>query len=212
MNIADLRKEYQLETLDEKQAPANPLHLFQAWFEEVLKAEANEPNAMCLSTCGDGKHPHSRIVLLKGISEGGFEFYTNYHSSKGQALEANPYCSLNFFWPELERQVRISGKAVKLTSEESDAYFATRPRESQIGAWVSQQSEVIRSREVLEAQLNQTTANFENKEVMRPPHWGGYRVNPSEIEFWQGRPSRLHDRLAYTQLESGAWKLERLSP
>lgn len=212
MNIADIRKEYQKASLDEHQAPASPFHLFDTWFNDALRAEVHEPNAMCLSTLGDGKHPDSRIVLLKGVSQDGFEFYTNYHSHKGQALMANPFCSLNFFWPELERQVRISGEAVKLSSEESDAYFSSRPRGSQVGAWVSHQSEVLESRDQLEKQLAETEKNFEGKEIIRPPHWGGYRVMPSKIEFWQGRPNRLHDRLLYELVDAKAWNLVRLSP
>ncbi|MBI1221453.1 MAG: pyridoxamine 5'-phosphate oxidase [Bacteroidetes bacterium] len=212
MNIADIRQEYKLAELNESQAPANPVTFFEKWFEHALHGKVNEPNAMCLSTVGDGRQPHSRIVLLKGISKGGFEFYTNYHSHKGQALVVNPHCALNFFWPELERQVRITGKVQKLTDAESDAYFASRPRASQIGAWVSQQSEVIASRKELDEQMAQTEKNFEGKEVMRPHYWGGFRVMPSEIEFWQGRPNRLHDRLCYTKTSEDAWKLERLSP
>ena len=212
MNIADIRTDYQKAALDEHQAPSNPFHLFDTWFKDAIKAEVLEVNAMCLSTIGDGKHPDSRIVLLKGVSEDGFEFYTNYHSVKGQALMANPFCSLNFFWPEVERQVRVSGEAVKLSSEESDAYFASRPRGSQIGAWVSQQSEVLADRVQLEKQLAETEASFEGKEIMRPPHWGGFCVKASKIEFWQGRPNRLHDRLQYELVEGKAWNLVRLSP
>jgi len=212
MNIADIRTDYQKALLDEHQAPASPFHLFDAWFLAALHAEVIESNAMCLSTAGDGKHPESRMVLLKGVSEGGFEFYTNYHSEKGRALMANPSCCLNFFWPELERQVRIEGEAIKLSSEESDAYFASRPRGSQIGAWVSRQSEVLSGREQLDRQLAETEASFEGKEILRPPHWGGYRVMPVKIEFWQGRPSRLHDRLCYTLVNGNAWNLARLSP
>lgn len=212
MSIADIRKEYQKASLDEREAPSNPIALFDSWFHDALRAEALEPNAMCLSTAGDGKHPEARIVLLKGINEGGFEFFTNYHSRKGQALMANPYCSLTFFWPELERQVRINGECTKLTSEESDIYFASRPRGSQIGAWVSQQSEKLQNREQLEKQLQETEASFENSAIMRPPHWGGFRVIPSQIEFWQGRPNRLHDRLLYERVTETAWDLARLSP
>lgn len=212
MNIADIRIDYQKASLDEHQAPSNPFDLFDTWFHDAIRAEAHEVNAMCLSTMGDGKHPDSRIVLLKGVAQEGFEFYTNYHSSKGQALMANPFCSLNFFWPEVERQVRVLGETIKLSAAESDAYFASRPRGSQIGAWVSQQSEVLADRAQLERQLAETEANFEGKEIMRPPHWGGYRIMPSKIEFWQGRPNRLHDRLQYELVEGKAWNLVRLSP
>lgn len=212
MNIAEIRKEYQKTRLDEHDAPSNPINLFESWFQDVITAKAQEPNAMSLSTCGDGIHPTTRIVLLKGINKQGFEFYTNYHSEKGQALAANPHCCLNFFWPELERQVRINGEAVHLSPEESDAYFASRPRGSQIGAWVSKQSERIDDREQLDKQLLETETAFENKEVLRPPHWGGYLVIPHQMEFWQGRANRLHDRILYDKVGESAWKLERLSP
>lgn len=212
MSIADIRRAYQRASLDEREAPSNPMALFDTWFHDALRAEVMEPNAMCLSTAGDGKHPEGRIVLLKGFSEEGFDFFTNYHSQKGHALMANPFCCLTFFWAELERQVRVNGESVKLSPEESDAYFSTRPRGSQIGAWVSNQSERLESREQLEKQLKETEASFENKEVIRPPHWGGYRVIPSQIEFWQGRPDRLHDRLMYERATNTAWDIVRLSP
>ncbi len=212
MNLADIRQEYKLASLDEKEAPANPLLLFDKWFKAALHSEVTEANAMCLSTAGDGQHPESRIVLLKEFSSSGFQFYTNYHSDKGQALAANPYCSLNFFWPELERQVRIGGKAEKVDSADSDAYFATRPRGSQVGAWVSDQSQVIEGRNVLEQRLEEQMKRFEGQEVPRPPHWGGFLVIPSHIEFWQGRPNRLHDRLLYSRVGEDGWKLERLAP
>ncbi|MHB1277985.1 MAG: pyridoxamine 5'-phosphate oxidase [Bacteroidia bacterium] len=212
MSIAHIRKEYQKATLDEREAPANPIALFDTWFHDAVRAEVAEPNAMCLSTAGDGKHPEARIVLLKGFNQEGFEFFTNYHSQKGQALMANPFCSLTFFWPEVERQVRVNGESIKLTPEESDAYFASRPRGSQIGAWVSQQSERLESREQLEQRLKETRESFEEKEIIRPPHWGGYRVIPWRIEFWQGRPNRLHDRLLYERVTNTAWNLVRLSP
>lgn len=212
MSIAHLRKEYQKASLDEREAPANPMALFDTWFNDALRAEVSEPNAMCLSTAGDGKHPEARIVLLKGFGQEGFEFFTNYHSRKGQALIANPFCSLTFFWPELERQIRVNGEGFKLSPEESDIYFASRPRGSQIGAWVSQQSELLESREQLEKQLKETEESFENKEIIRPPHWGGFRIVPSQIEFWQGRPDRLHDRILYERATNTAWDLVRLSP
>lgn len=212
MEIANLRKEYKLAELDESSAPADPLHLFDRWFKEAAASEVPEPNAMCLSTADPSGQPHSRIVLLKGFDQKGFEFYTNYHSQKGQVLEVNNLCALTFFWPELERQVRIEGCAVKLSAGESDTYFASRPRGSQLGAWVSDQSEVIPNRAYLDKKLRETEENFEGKEVIRPLHWGGYRVAPCLLEFWQGRESRLHDRLQYSLAGDKAWKLERLSP
>lgn len=184
---------------------------FRQWFDEALRAGVPEPNAMYLSTVGPDHRPSGRIVLLKDLDLSGFVFFTNYHSRKGHQLDAHPYAALTFFWVELERQVRIEGYIEKVAERESDEYFASRPRGSQLGAWVSSQSEVIAGREVLLEKQEFYEKQFEGREVPRPPHWGGYRLVPAYLEFWQGRPSRLHDRLAYTRQE-GTWTLERLSP
>ena len=210
-NIADLRKEYTKNGLDEREVAASPLAQFRSWFDAALNADLPEPNAMHLSTVDENCRPSSRIVLLKELDGKGFVFYTNYHGKKGRDLAVNPFASLTFFWVELERQVRIEGKVTKVSAEESDGYFAVRPRGSQIGAWVSHQSEIIPSREVLEQKQKEYEQQFADKAVPRPPHWGGYRLVPDRVEFWQGRPSRLHDRIAY-DLRDGKWTTSRLSP
>lgn len=210
-SIADIRKEYTALSLKASEVDANPVDQFLSWFDMALNAEIMEPNAMTLSTIEDNK-PTSRIVLLKGVENEEFLFYTNYNSSKGRQIANSPYVSLNFFWPELERQIRIDGEVKKVDGATSDAYFKSRPRASQIGAWVSPQSEIIENREVLENRLNEIELKFKDKEVDRPPHWGGYSVKPNMIEFWQGRPSRLHDRIRYTFSEKKNWKIERLAP
>lgn len=208
--IANIRSDYSQKGLHESELDANPLNQFNKWFDEVLKSGLSESNAMLLSTVYNGR-PTGRIVLLKGVDESGFCFYTNYESKKGHEIEANPQVALTFFWKELERQVRIEGKIEKTSEKDSDDYFAIRPRGSQIGAWVSHQSEVIENREFLEQKQKSFEQEFEGVNVPRPPHWGGYRVIPDYVEFWQGRPSRLHDRLAYV-LKDGVWVTERLSP
>jgi pyridoxamine 5'-phosphate oxidase len=208
--IANIRSDYSLNGLHESDLDANPLIQFGKWFDDVIKSALTEANAMLLSTVDNGR-PSGRIVLLKGVDEAGFTFFTNYDSKKGKEMETNPQVALTFFWKELERQVRIEGKIEKTSEKESDDYFASRPRGSQIGAWVSHQSEVIAGREVLEQKLKSLVEEFEGSPVPRPPHWGGYRVVPDYIEFWQGRPSRLHDRLAYV-LKEGVWVIGRLSP
>lgn len=209
--IAHLRKDYTLNGLRKEDVLENPIDQFKRWFAEALASQVLEPNGMVLSTIGRDGYPHGRVVLLKDVDARGFSFYTNYLSHKGDDLTQHPVASLTFWWPELERQVRIVGKVEKVETAESDAYFAVRPRGSQIGAWVSEQSQTIANRKVLEEKLAELEAQFANQAVVRPPHWGGYRVLPHQIEFWQGRPSRLHDRLCYTY-ESYEWKLERLSP
>lgn len=209
--IQGLRINYSKSVLDESKVDKNPLLQFDYWLKEAITAKVAEPNAMTISTVDALGFPGSRIVLLRGISEQGFKFYTNYHSSKGHDIEQNPKVALNFFWPDLERQVRVYGIIERLDESESDAYFASRPRESQIGAWTSNQSEVIQSREELEAREKKYTQEFDGREVPRPEHWGGYLIKPVKVEFWQGRPSRLHDRLLYS-LEGGDWKIERLAP
>jgi len=209
--IANIRSDYTLNGLHESELDINPLNQFSKWFDEALKSEITEPNAMLLSTAHLGR-PAGRIVLLKGVDDKGFTFFTNYQSKKGQEMAENPQVAVTFFWKELERQVRIEGRIEKTAAAESDAYFASRPRGSQIGAWVSDQSEVIADREFLAEKLKSFETKFEGVDVPRPAHWGGYRVIPDYVEFWQGRPSRLHDRLAYVATESGAWKIERLSP
>jgi pyridoxamine 5'-phosphate oxidase len=211
-SIADLRKDYTLENLNEEEIDKNPFIQFKVWFNQSVAAQLPEPNAMTLATCTPDGKPSARMVLLKDIDEQGFVLFTNYKSQKGQEISVNPHAALVFWWAELERQVRIVGTVEKISSAQSDSYFEVRPPFSRLGAWASNQSEVISSRDVLEAQLIEFQRQYENQEVPRPPHWGGFRVIPQEIEFWQGRSSRLHDRLRYTLVDNGSWKIERLSP
>jgi pyridoxamine 5'-phosphate oxidase len=208
----DIRKEYTHKTLMESGIEADPVRQFSTWWHEALEAKIIEVTAMTLATASVDGMPSARTVLLKGFSEKGFIFFTNYNSFKGQQLSENPKASLLFFWKELERQVRITGLVEKLSSEESNDYFQSRPRASQVGAVVSPQSQVIESRQWLDERYNEVSKQFENTAVQRPPHWGGYIVRPIIIEFWQGRPGRLHDRIQYTILDDGNWKIERLAP
>jgi len=209
--ITHLRKEYSLNGLSEQDVLANPIDQFKKWFDEALTAEIIEPNALFLSTISNEGFPQGRIVLLKEVDANGFVFYTNYHSHKAADLAAHPLAALTFWWAELERQVRICGKVEKVSEAESDAYFAIRPRESQLGAWTSDQSEVIESRNVLSQKSEMLKIKFADQPIPRPAHWGGYRVIPHQIEFWQGRPSRLHDRIFY-ECKNNEWQIERLSP
>ncbi len=212
-DIAGIRTDYRQHRLSEEMAGPDPLFFFRQWFEEAIKSQVNEPNAMCLSTATPEGKPAARIVLLKGVDQTGFVFFTNYHSRKGQMLEANPQAALTFFWPELERQVRVEGKVEKVSEQEADAYFLSRPFQSQLGAWASDQSVVIPNREFLEEKYRKTEENFSQNQMFRPPHWGGYRLVPDLLEFWQGRASRLHDRIQYTLDNTTAnWKIDRLSP
>lgn len=210
--IADLRKDYALQSLSEAEVNPNPLQQFQIWFDQAIAAEVPEPNAMTLATATPGGMPAARIVLLKGLDERGFMFYTNYESRKGQELAVNPRAVLVFWWAELERQVRIEGTVEKVEEAEAIAYFQSRPVGSRLGAWASNQSQVIRDRQVLEQRLQDLTQQYQDQEIPKPAHWGGYRVIPTAIEFWQGRPNRLHDRLRYRQEPSSQWKIERLAP
>ncbi|MBL8389650.1 MAG: pyridoxamine 5'-phosphate oxidase [Hydrogenophaga sp.] len=211
MNIADLRKSYEKAELSESASHADPLQQFGQWLDEAIKGEVPEPNAMTLATVGADLRPSTRVVLIKGYDANGIVWYTNYHSRKGQQLAGNPYAALQFHWVELERVVRIEGLVEKVSDEESDAYFKSRPLDSRIGAWASPQSEVIDSRAVLVTNAARYGAQF-LLHPPRPPHWGGYRLVPDRWEFWQGRKSRLHDRLRYLRQEDGAWLRERLAP
>jgi pyridoxamine 5'-phosphate oxidase len=211
-NVGELRRDYSRQTLLESNAEANPFLQFQHWFTQALNAQVIEPNAMTLATITPEGRPAARIVLLKDFDERGFVFYSNFQSRKGQEMAQTPAAALVFWWGELERQVRIEGSITLVSKTEADAYFQSRPRGSQLGAWVSSQSQVIENRAVLENRLDQLEQDYRDTPIPRPPHWGGYRLVPSYFEFWQGRSNRLHDRLCYRQTTSNAWKVERLSP
>jgi pyridoxamine 5'-phosphate oxidase len=210
-SISDLRTDYKLRSLNESDVSADPIAQFTNWWDEAVNSKIDEVNAMTLATVNNEGRPSARIVLLKGFDEKGFVFFTNYQSKKGKELEDNPHAALVFFWKELERQVRIEGGIEKISEADSDAYYQSRPAGSRIGAWASPQSEVVDGRETLENNFKALEKKFENASIPRPGHWGGYILRPSMIEFWQGRSSRLHDRIQYSLKEKG-WVIERLAP
>ena len=211
MDASSLRKEYTSAGLDKAGVDPDPIVQFHEWFENAVEADLHEPNAMILATATTDGKPSARTVLLKGYDDRGFVFYTNYEGRKAGELEVNPTCALLFYWGELERQIRIEGRASRLSSEESDAYFAGRPRGSRLGAWASEQSHPVEDRSILEERVRALEAEYEGREIPRPPFWGGYRVEPDTIEFWQGRENRLHDRIVYHRSGRG-WKIVRLQP
>ncbi len=210
-NLADIRIHYQKDVLDWDKLTNDPLVNLQQWLGDAIESGLYEPTAMTLATVDQNQQPHSRIVLLKDLDTG-LVFYTHYTSAKGNEMAQNPKAALTFFWPEMERQVRVEGKVEKLSAEQSDRYFASRPRDSQLGACASAQGQVVANRHALEAHFNQIAAEFAGKPVPRPEHWGGYRLIPHRFEFWQGRPNRLHDRLVFQQQSQGGWTKERLAP
>ncbi len=201
-----------LETLNEKDVESNAIQQFDKWWQEAIASSIDEVNAMTLATASPVGKPSARIVLLKGFDENGFVFFTNYESHKGKELAINPNACVVFFWKELERQIRVEGTIEKVNDAESDEYFFSRPAGSQVGAWASPQSTIIPGREIIEANVQKYTLEFQQQPLQRPGHWGGYRLKPQLVEFWQGRQSRLHDRLQYTLQENNTWKIERLAP
>jgi pyridoxamine 5'-phosphate oxidase len=210
--ISDIRKDYSKSTLDFVTVNKDPIAQFEKWFQEALDSNLSEPNALTLSTVSEDGRPSGRIVLLKGIEKGKFVFYSNYQSQKGKELNNNPACSLTFFWPDLERQVRVEGIAIRTDSASSEKYFQSRPRESQIGAWASPQSAIISNREILDERVNKIRKKFEGVEKLpRPNQWGGFEVEPLKIEFWQGRSNRLHDRIVFINVDN-VWQIHRLAP
>lgn len=210
-DLADIRNEYSLRELSEEKIDNDPFAEFGVWMDEALKAKVNEPTAMTLSTVSAEGRPSSRVVLLKGYDREGFVFFTNYNSRKGRELAGNPFAAVNFFWPELERQVNISGRTSQVPAEESDEYFMSRPFTSRVGAWASNQSEKIDSRMSIMMKAAKLLVKYASGNVPRPPHWGGFRIVPDRFEFWQGRESRLHDRICYERI-NGEWLISRLSP
>jgi len=211
MSIADLRKDYSRASLTEADVHPNPIEQFSKWFGEALSAQVPEANAMSVSTASADGRPSSRILLIKDFDQRGFTFFTNYESRKGRELDSNPFAALLFYWIELERQVRIEGRVERISDAENDAYYNSRPVKSRLGAIASAQSRPVASREVLEARVREVEAQY-GEHPVRPPHWGGYRLVPDYLEFWQGRPSRLHDRIAYQRQADGSWQLQRLQP
>ncbi len=212
MTLADLRRDYTRAGLSEADADPDPIRQFAAWMRQALAALVPEPNAMTLATAGPDGRPSARTVLLKGFDAAGFTFHTNYDSRKGRELAANPHAALLFFWPELERQVRIEGTVARISEAESDDYFRTRPVGSRLSAWASRQSEPVADRAALERRMEELARQYPDGDVPRPPFWGGLRLRPETIEFWQGRPNRLHDRLCYRRVPPEEWQVERLSP
>jgi pyridoxamine 5'-phosphate oxidase len=211
-HITHIRKDYSKSTLDIDTVNKDPIAQFEKWFQEALNSNVAEPNALTLSTVSEDGRPSGRIVLLKGIEKGKFVFYSNYQSQKGKELDKNPACGLTFFWAELERQVRIEGVASRVDAMASEKYFQSRPRESQVGAWASPQSAIISNREILDARVKQIQEKFTGLEKLpKPNQWGGFEVEPLKIEFWQGRPSRLHDRIVFTKVDD-TWQIHRLAP
>ncbi len=212
INIRDLRQDYKASSLSEKDVDKNPIQQFSTWFNQAFTAQITEPNAMMLATASADGIPNARIMLLKGFNEEGFTFFTNYNSQKASEISKNPNVSLLFFWLELERQIKIKGKAFKISEKESEDYFHSRPHGSQLGAHVSPQSSVIPDRAFLENRLKALQEEYKDKEIPKPAHWGGYIVKPEVIEFWQGGSGRLHDRIVYTLQDNNTWKIERLAP
>jgi pyridoxamine 5'-phosphate oxidase len=212
LNIAEIRKDYMLAQLDEDTVGNDPIFFFHKWFNEAEKGEVTEINSMTLATVDRLHRPHARIVLLKGLDEKGFVFFTNYDSAKGEEIKANPQVALLFFWKDLERQVRVEGTVEKIHEAESDIYFQSRPRGSRLGAWASPQSREIEHRNILDVNYAKYEQEFSDIDIPRPPHWGGYRVIPQLIEFWQGRSSRMHDRILFTKEQDDSWSRSRLAP
>jgi len=210
--LKKVRKDYDLDQLDINTVDTDPIVQFAIWMKMAVDSGMDDPNAFNLATVSADGKPSSRIVLLRNFDELGFVFFTNYHSHKGKDIESNPYAAINFYWPLLHKQVRIEGKIEKVEDWDSDDYFSSRPKESQVGAWASLQSQPLADRHELEQKVDNLTREFEGKEVSRPPHWGGYRVRPLRIEFWQGRPNRLHDRILYEFTSQSNWKISRLYP